>query len=280
MVLEIAEGKRRERKGVGCGSTLAICTFTNGHPDCTKTICRHCHGIQQYKSNTSTMTSHMIRHHYANWKDLNLTKQIIDNWIILIRKSSYMITYMLSSVHCIYLIDIIMSLVRNISCAMYQIDTPYTHKTIPVPGGASEAKRKQTSAAPSAVRPGVMTLGKHKQSSLTATAEYCVMDMHPVWSTESQGFRHILSVLEPLYQPVSHGYVKEKFVIPLHHETRDLVMKDISTGTRHAFTANVWSSMANEEYVKMTCNYIDPKTMELESRALDTKCFKPILRKT
>ena len=113
-------------------------------------------------------TSHMIRHHYASWKDLNITKQIRDNWIILIRKCSYMITYILCSVHCIYLIDIIMSLVRNISCTIYQNDTPHTHKTFPVPGGASEAKRKQTSAAPSAVRPGVMTLGKHKQSSLTA----------------------------------------------------------------------------------------------------------------
>ena len=48
-------------------------------------------------------------------------------------------------------------------------------------------------------------------------------------------------------------------------------MADIGQAPRHAFTTDAWTSMATEGYITTTCHYIDPRTMTLQERVLDTK---------
>ncbi len=97
------------------------------------------------------------------------------------------------------------------------------------------------------------------------------MDMRPLSTIEGDGFKRMFRIVEPRYQPISRATLKEKFVTPMYYETKSKMMEDISIGRRHAFTTDAWTSIANEGFITTTCHYIDPRTMTLETRVLDTK---------
>ena len=87
---------------------------------------------------------------------------------------------------------------------------------------------------------------------------------------EGNGFQDLLNVLDPRYKPVSRATLLERHIVPMYQHTRQQVASDIAKGVRHAFTTDAWTSSATQSFLTCTVHYIDPESITLESRVLDT----------
>ena len=66
----------------------------------------------------------------------------------------------------------------------------------------------------------------------------------------------MLKVLEPRYQLPSDKYFSETLIPEMYHNV-SLKIKDALTSTSHvSITTDVWSSVAQDSYISLTCHYV------------------------
>ena len=82
------------------------------------------------------------------------------------------------------------------------------------------------------------------------------LDNEPFTIVDHIGFVQLMNLLEPRYQLPSDKYFSET-LIPEMYRKVSLKVKDGASSTFHvSLTTDVWSSVAQDSYISLTCHYI------------------------
>ena len=97
----------------------------------------------------------------------------------------------------------------------------------------------------------------HVKNITDRVSQMIVQNLRPIWIVEFEGFRSLLSHLEPGYTLPSH----KNFVSDINHkfETCKDKLKTHLEGESPcvSITTDIWTSMATEAYMTVTAHYID-----------------------
>ena len=103
-------------------------------------------------------------------------------------------------------------------------------------------------------------------------SQMIVQDLRPIRLVECEGFRNLLSYLEPGYTLPS----RKQFSMEINHKfeaCKDKLKKCLEAeALSMALTTDIWTSMATEEYMTVTAHYIDPN-LKLQNFVLETLPF-------
>ena len=103
-------------------------------------------------------------------------------------------------------------------------------------------------------------------------SQMIVQDLRPIRLVECEGFRNLLSYLEPGYTLPS----RKQFNMDINHKfeaCKDKLKKCLEAeALSMALTTNIWTSMATEAYMTVTAHYIDPN-LKLQNFVLETFPF-------
>ncbi len=82
------------------------------------------------------------------------------------------------------------------------------------------------------------------------------LDLRPLRLVEGRGFRELLAFFEPGYNPPSAAHIS--VLVCRKHLVAQQQLKD-KLGKEAlvvAFTTDIWTSIATEAYVTVTCHYV------------------------
>lgn len=110
---------------------------------------------------------------------------------------------------------------------------------------------------------------KRKQDIDCALAKMVAEDYQPLNVVENKGFKHLVRVLDPRYVMPSAKTLKNVFV-KNRYDLAEQKLKAILSDVRHvSITCDGWTSMANENYITVTCHFVDDNFV-LRSAVLST----------
>ncbi|KAJ8403944.1 hypothetical protein AAFF_G00342940 [Aldrovandia affinis] len=81
-------------------------------------------------------------------------------------------------------------------------------------------------------------------------------DMVPISVVDGQGFQGLLGYLEPNYKIPSRGIITSRIEAHFQEETGELKTQ-LATAKSVALTTDSWTALTTENYVTITCHYID-----------------------
>ncbi len=79
------------------------------------------------------------------------------------------------------------------------------------------------------------------------------LDLRPLRLVEGQGFRELLAFFEPGYNPPSAAALVRRKHLIAQQQLKDKLGKEVLVV---AFTTDIWTSIATEAYVTVTCHYV------------------------
>jgi len=99
-----------------------------------------------------------------------------------------------------------------------------------------------------------------------------VKKYYPFSIVEDKEFVKLLHLLNPGYTLPSRKTLSKSLLSIMYNEIHDLVKKDIKDNAKYVcITTNSWTSIKNENYIAVTCHFINNEC-ELKSYLLS--CFK------
>lgn len=94
------------------------------------------------------------------------------------------------------------------------------------------------------------------QKITNAIAIFMALDMRPFSVVDNEGFKYLLSVLEPRYLLPSRAHFSQNVLPKLKEKTQVKVEEGLSTAESIAITTDGWTSRATDSYVTITAHYI------------------------
>ncbi len=82
------------------------------------------------------------------------------------------------------------------------------------------------------------------------------LDMRPFSVVKNEGFKYLLSVLEPRYLLPSRAHFSQNVLPKLQEKTKAKVEEGLSTAESIAITTDGWTSRATDSYMAITAHYI------------------------
>ncbi|KAJ8380238.1 hypothetical protein SKAU_G00010160 [Synaphobranchus kaupii] len=138
------------------------------------------------------------------------------------------------------------------------------------PDLASEEKTAGSQPTIDSVFKAKLPFASPRAASITKSiAGFICKDLRPYSVVENEGFRRMLTTLEPRYEVPSRRYFTDKAIPALYAETRAKVEDALKSAERVALTCDGWTSRATESYVTITAHFID--NWELQSYVLQTR---------
>ncbi|KAJ8346731.1 hypothetical protein SKAU_G00281320 [Synaphobranchus kaupii] len=139
------------------------------------------------------------------------------------------------------------------------------------PDLASEEKTAGSQPTIDSVFKAKLPFASPRAASITKSiAGFICKDLRPYSVVENEGFRRMLTTLEPRYEVPSRRYFTDKAIPALYAETRAKVEDALQSAERVALTCDGWTSRATESYVTITAHFID-NNWELQSYVLQTR---------
>ena len=86
--------------------------------------------------------------------------------------------------------------------------------------------------------------------------EMMALDNEPFTMVNHIGFVRLLNLLEPRYQLPSDKYFSETLIPGMYQKVALKVKNDVSSTSYVSLTTDVWSSVAQDSYISLTCHYI------------------------
>ncbi len=94
------------------------------------------------------------------------------------------------------------------------------------------------------------------QKITNAIAIFMALDMRPFSVVKNEGFKYLLSVLEPHYLLPSRAHFSQNVLPKLQEKTKAKVEEGLSTAESIAITTDGWTSRATDSYMAITAHYI------------------------
>lgn len=108
----------------------------------------------------------------------------------------------------------------------------------------------------------------HSEKTLSLIANMIAMDMLPVSCMEGKGFRPLMAYMEPEYTVPSQKSITSRLE-KMHTHCAESICAALAQTDKVALTTDIWTSLAVESYVTVTCHYIDEE-WEMKSTVLQT----------
>ena len=86
--------------------------------------------------------------------------------------------------------------------------------------------------------------------------EMIALDNEPFTAVDHTGFNRLMKLLEPIYQLPSGKYFSEKLISEMYEKVCLNVKEGVSATSHVSITTDVWSSVAQDSYISLTCHYI------------------------
>ena len=86
--------------------------------------------------------------------------------------------------------------------------------------------------------------------------EMIAVDNEPFTLVDHAGFSRLLLLLEPRYKLPSERYFSETLIPAIYQKVSDKVKALLSSTDHVSVTTDVWSSVAQDSYISLTCHYI------------------------
>ena len=102
-----------------------------------------------------------------------------------------------------------------------------------------------------------------------AVAHFICKDWLPVYTVEKEGFRELMTTLDPRYELPSRVHFSKTIIPDLYASTKAKVARSLSNVKFFAGTTDLWSSVGLTPYLGYTIHFIDEE-WELQSIALST----------
>ena len=99
--------------------------------------------------------------------------------------------------------------------------------------------------------------------------EFVAMDMRPINIIEGEGFKRLVTLLEPGYTIPKRSTISEALTLK-HNKLRGQVLAQIASTTAVSFTTDIWTSIGMEAYMAVTAHFINAD-WELQAYVLETK---------
>ena len=114
------------------------------------------------------------------------------------------------------------------------------------------------------------TASSPAQTSITnAIVQMLITDIRPLHMVESEGFKNLISLLEPRYTMVSRKDIQNKLLPQLFNTTTDKIKSLLISATTSNVTLDIWSSRKMHSFLGITCHYL---TDAFEMQSLLLSC--------
>lgn len=80
-------------------------------------------------------------------------------------------------------------------------------------------------------------------------------DLQPLPVVEKKGLKKLLNYLQPRNQILSRKIISQKISKELYEETFDAVKSEIALANNVAITTDMWTSIANKDYMSVTAHF-------------------------
>ena len=97
----------------------------------------------------------------------------------------------------------------------------------------------------------------HALSISRSIGKFIAADMRPYSIVESEGFKQMISTLEPKYKLPSRTYFSDNVIPELYKETHATVLNELKAASMVSLTTDGWTSRATESYITITAHFID-----------------------
>lgn len=101
---------------------------------------------------------------------------------------------------------------------------------------------------------------------------FIAKDMQPLDTIDDKGFRHMIKVFEPRYNPLSRKTLSSKLLPQLYESELARVKTLTRNGKFYALTTDIWTSRANHAYTGVTIHFLS-QSSELHHFLLEAREF-------
>ena len=116
------------------------------------------------------------------------------------------------------------------------------------------------------------------QSKITnAIVNMLITDIRPLHMVENEGFKNLISLLEPRYTMVSRKHIQNKLLPQLFSTTIDKIKSLLISASTCNVTLDIWSSRKMHSFLGITCHYL---TDTFEMKSLLVSCSRLLGRHT
>ncbi len=121
---------------------------------------------------------------------------------------------------------------------------------------AQKTTQQQQPTLPSLFQAKFPADSDRAQKITNAIAIFMALDMQPFSVVENEGFKYLLSVLEPRYLLPSRAHFSQNVLPKLQEKMKAKVEEGLSTAESIAITTDGWTSRATDSYMTITAHYI------------------------
>lgn len=121
---------------------------------------------------------------------------------------------------------------------------------------AQKTTQQQQPTLPSLFQAKFPANSDRAQKIIDAIGIFMSLDMRPFSVVENEGFKYLLSVLEPRYALPSRAHFSQNMLPKLLEKTKAKVEEGLSTAESIAITTDGWTSCATDSYMTITAHYI------------------------
>ena len=135
----------------------------------------------------------------------------------------------------------------------------------------AETTRPITALFPKALPSPQATMTKDRSDAITrAITNYIVLDMRPFSTVERQGFKELISVLEPNYKIISKTHLSQTIIPTMYIRAAECLKGQLAKLDCIAASHDSWTSCNTESFGTITIHFINDM-WELKSFVLQTK---------
>ena len=84
------------------------------------------------------------------------------------------------------------------------------------------------------------------------------LDNEPFTVVNHTGFTRLLKLVEPRYKLPSDKYFSGTLIPEMYQKVSLKVGDTLSSVSHVSLTTDIWSSVAQDSYINLTCHYISP----------------------
>lgn len=107
-------------------------------------------------------------------------------------------------------------------------------------------------------------------------AEMICLDLQPISIVEDEGFLKLLNHLEPRYNVPSRKTFSSKILINMYKKVQAQVKSDLLEAKHVAITTDMWTSVANCDFMAVTAHFFCAKTNTMVHKCLECVPFPEI----